>query len=300
MREKIKLTDKFLTKKGFVSDIAEHFQGVGVTLIECLFDRGYILFVVMADRKISTGVQPIPPNCLPIIQFPEIYPRGFVTIDNTSTSELIPLCRCLPCVLHPKTDVWGSHRAPVPPNLSIMNVGVGASLISADFAGYVHRGLGRAVGHQRETQSYKEERGANANQPSLNVSIVTHFLCGIVHGPRSFVHSLLGDKVINLVLAGFGFAALAGFGGGLILDDFNRERNRIRLGWLFLLTCLPILVASVLLGLPQANAKNYSKRKSYDPSALRHCSMKSAESFPRLTLFLRLRSSSVPPMDSSL
>ena len=41
---------------------------------------------------------------------------------------------------------------------------------------------------------------------------------------------MLGDQVTNLALAEFFFAALAGIGRGLILDNFNRERQRVRLG----------------------------------------------------------------------
>jgi hypothetical protein len=60
----------------------------------------------------------------------------------------------------------------------------------------------------------------------------------------------LGSKVRYLPLAGFFFAALAGIGGGLILDNFNRERKWKRLGWLLLVCGLSAGFWAFFLGLP--------------------------------------------------
>ncbi|PKP79021.1 MAG: hypothetical protein CVT81_00740 [Alphaproteobacteria bacterium HGW-Alphaproteobacteria-3] len=60
----------------------------------------------------------------------------------------------------------------------------------------------------------------------------------------------MGVNVRYLPLAGFFFSALAGVGGGLILDNVNRQRNRKRLGWALLLGCLPLSGLSFFFGLP--------------------------------------------------
>ncbi|RAI56833.1 hypothetical protein DOO74_03060 [Rhodobacteraceae bacterium AsT-22] len=61
---------------------------------------------------------------------------------------------------------------------------------------------------------------------------------------------MLGSKVRYLSLAGFFFAALAGIGGGLILDYVDRNRKRQRLGWALLLAGLPLGAFCLLLSLP--------------------------------------------------
>ena len=132
----------------------------------------------------------------------------------------------------------------------VVKLNVRPSLSLADFSRHGDGVLRSSVSLPSEKESCKKENCAYANKPSLNISVVTHFLRSIVNGSRGVVHSLLGDQVINLVLVGFGFAALSGLGGGLILDNVNRERNRKRLGWLLLLSCLPLFIVSFLLGLP--------------------------------------------------
>lgn len=81
-------------------------------------------------------------------------------------------------------------------------------------------------------------------------SVLGHPLGGVIHSLCGRVHALLGDGVVYLPLAGFFFAALAGIGGGLILDNFNRERKRKRLGWALFLLGLPAGALCLLLGLP--------------------------------------------------
>ncbi len=56
--------------------------------------------------------------------------------------------------------------------------------------------------------------------------------------------------MIDLVLVGFGFAVLAGIGGGLILDHVNPAPNRKRLGWLLLGVSLPFAALCLFFGLP--------------------------------------------------
>lgn len=53
-----------------------------------------------------------------------------------------------------------------------------------------------------------------------------------------------------LVLAGYGFAALAGIGGGLILDHVNTDKRRRIIGWVLLICSLPLSGISLVVGLP--------------------------------------------------
>jgi F0F1-type ATP synthase assembly protein I len=60
---------------------------------------------------------------------------------------------------------------------------------------------------------------------------------------------LLSSKIVQFSLLSAFFAALAGLGLGLILDNFNRERPRRVVGWTLLGTGLPLFVAFTYLGL---------------------------------------------------
>ena len=73
-----------------------------------------------------------------------------------------------------------------------------------------------------------------------------------VSGERPSVHRFLrlGDKIVFLPLGGFGFAALAGIGGGLILDYVDPQRSRKRLGWLLLILGGFAGATCLILGLP--------------------------------------------------
>lgn len=95
---------------------------------------------------------------------------------------------------------------------------------------------------------HEEQRASNEERTyprrySLPLGIERHSLRGIIH-------TALGDKVIYLVLAAFGLAALAGIGLGLILDNFNTDRRIKRLGWCLLIFCAPLGAVTLLLGLP--------------------------------------------------
>jgi hypothetical protein len=132
----------------------------------------------------------------------------------------------------------------------LTQVHVSPQLLVADVFGDFDGSKRRFVALPSEPQGTKQKHSANPDSPRLQLGVVRHSLSGVIHGLRSRVHALLGDKVIYLALTGFGFAALAGIGLGLILDNFNRERKRIRLGWLLLLTYFHLFVVSFLLGLP--------------------------------------------------
>lgn len=134
---------------------------------------------------------------------------------------------------------------------------IGADLRFSNVPSYVNgsiSSLGRS--HCRTICLYSQHQGGeqkdstNADQPSLDFGQPNHALSSVVHSLRSYVHSLLGDKIIYLALTGFGFAALAGLGGGLVLDNFNRERKRIRFGWLLLLSSFPLFALFLFLGIP--------------------------------------------------
>lgn len=127
---------------------------------------------------------------------------------------------------------------------------VSSELFFSYVAGHLHRICGGFCRSDSKKQSANKQNRADTDKPSLGISVVTHFLRSAVHGPRRFVHSLLGDQVINLALAGFLFAALAGVGGGLILDNFDGKRRHVRLGWGLLSFSLPLFIACLLLGLP--------------------------------------------------
>lgn len=81
--------------------------------------------------------------------------------------------------------------------------------------------------------------------------VIPHVSGGLLNRLCGGVHAFLGGKIRYLPLAGFFFAALAGIGGGIILDNLNRERRRnVWAYWALLLTSLPTGAICLLLGLP--------------------------------------------------
>jgi hypothetical protein len=80
--------------------------------------------------------------------------------------------------------------------------------------------------------------------------VCRHPLGSVINFACFHIHSLLGDKIVYLPLFGFGFSALAGIGGGLVLDNVNRQRNRKHLGRWLLCCSIPLGVFCLLFGLP--------------------------------------------------
>lgn len=112
-------------------------------------------------------------------------------------------------------------------------------------------GSGRSsIGTDGEKESSKQQRRADPNKPSLQQGIGGHSLRGLVHRIRGFVHTALGREVVYLPLVGLLFAALAGIGGGLILDNFNPDRTKRIGGAILLCAGLPLWFVLILLGLP--------------------------------------------------
>lgn len=107
-----------------------------------------------------------------------------------------------------------------------------------------------AVGCEREQERSKNKRSSYGSDDEVDRRVKSHRLSGFVHGLRGSVHTLLGDKIVFLALGGFGFASLAGIGLGLILDNFNLDRSRKRLGWLLFTFSVPAGALCLLLGLP--------------------------------------------------
>lgn len=130
------------------------------------------------------------------------------------------------------------------------DVKIGSRLSLADVAGDFNRFSSGLVSLPSEVQGNDQKPGADANESGGNQIIQSHSLGGFVHRLRGGIHALLGDKIVLLALGGFFFAALAGLGGGLILDHYDRERKRKRLGWGLLLCSIPLAALSFLLGLP--------------------------------------------------
>lgn len=117
-------------------------------------------------------------------------------------------------------------------------------------AGDINSGLRSAIGLARKAESPNQQAGSYRDKNRGEKRVEGHVLGGLIHRLRSFVHALLGDKIIYLALAGFGFAALSGLSGFIVFDDLNRERNRQLIGRGLLISC-PVLVAlCLLLGLP--------------------------------------------------
>ena len=92
------------------------------------------------------------------------------------------------------------------------------NLALTDVAGDINGILRGLVSLASEIEGDEQQSGADAHSPSLIKRILRHPLSGFIDRLRSGVHALLGDKVVYLPLCGFGFAALAGLGGGLVLD----------------------------------------------------------------------------------
>ncbi len=120
----------------------------------------------------------------------------------------------------------------------------------ADISGYFNRFLSSAIGLPGEPKSDDQQPSADSDETCRDKRVQSHTLGGFIYRLRSSVHALLGDKIIFLVLAGFGFAVLSGLGLGFILDNVNQERNRKRWGWLLLCCGLPLFALCFLLGLP--------------------------------------------------
>ncbi len=130
----------------------------------------------------------------------------------------------------------------------------GAGLLDVDSPLVINLLSGYPEGCQQKNRPYPHKRSLNADiisLPSHEIGLfssdIRHSLSGKIHFLRSRIHSLLGDKIVFIVLVGFGFAALAGIGLGMLLDDFNTDR---RVGWLLLLSGLPLFALCFLLGLP--------------------------------------------------
>lgn len=103
-------------------------------------------------------------------------------------------------------------------------------------------------GFASQIQSAGQKGRAEDDKNCRPESVLGHPLGGVIHRLCRRVHPLLGGKVGFLAVAGFGLAALAGLGLGLILDNFNRERKWKRLGWALLLLCFPLGLLGLLPG----------------------------------------------------
>ncbi len=110
-----------------------------------------------------------------------------------------------------------------------------------------HRGF---IGLTSQGKSDREHESTDGDQYCGIERVIPHVARSGINRLCGRVHFLLDDKVIYLPLAGFLFAILAGLGGGLILDDFNRDRNRKCLGWLLISFSFPSGAACLFLGLP--------------------------------------------------
>lgn len=127
---------------------------------------------------------------------------------------------------------------------------ISTKLLHTHLSGHVDSGPSGAIGLPRQPESDEKQERAYSNEYCGIERVVPHVLRGGVHRLCGSVHSLLGSKVFYLPLAGFFFAALAGLGGGLVLDNVNPDRRRRLAGWVLLSLCLPIGAACLLLGLP--------------------------------------------------
>ena len=149
--------------------------------------------------------------------------------------------RCLPKILDIDHAVWrlSSCNAKWINGQFIVQKKISSKLFLANFTSHLHGLASSQIGLQSKEQRDDKQGRARTDKPRLNVRILLHRL-------RSSVHALLGDKIVFLVLAGFGFAALAGLGGGFILDHYNRKRRK--LGWVLLLISAPTGFFFVYLG----------------------------------------------------
>jgi hypothetical protein len=131
-----------------------------------------------------------------------------------------------------------------------INNDISSYLPLSDITSDINGCLRSAVGLSSEPESDDQQSRAEGDESGRDQRVQSHTLGGFIHRLRGSVHALLGDKIVFLVLAGFGFAVLSGLGGGLILDNVHREGNRKRLGWLLLCCSFPLFALCFLLGLP--------------------------------------------------
>lgn len=128
-----------------------------------------------------------------------------------------------------------------------------ALLFSSDLVGLkgVHGGLRSSlVGPVHQEQSDKKSSNPDEGEYCGVERVIPHVLRSGVHRLCGRVHTLLGAKVFYLPLAGFFFAAVAGIGGGLFLDNLNTDRRVKSAGLLLFLFSLPFGLTCLLLGLP--------------------------------------------------
>lgn len=135
-------------------------------------------------------------------------------------------------------------------NFSILKTQIGSELPFPNFASDHNCVSGRLVSLMRVAESQQKQDRADTNEHCGVERVIPHILSRPLYSLCGRVHSLLGGKVSYLPFAGFFFAALSGFGLGIILDNFNPDRRPQWFGWIVLSLCLPISYAAFLLGLP--------------------------------------------------
>ncbi len=127
---------------------------------------------------------------------------------------------------------------------------VSSDLLLADDSSDIDCLSRRPIRLPGEAQSPNQKTRTNPDKYGGQQGVEGHSLSGHIHGLRGRVHALLGGKIVLLVLAGFGFAALSGLEGFIVFDDLNRNPKRQIVGRL-LLAFGPILTCICLhLGLP--------------------------------------------------
>ena len=119
-----------------------------------------------------------------------------------------------------------------------------------DIAVVFYSRLGGLVGLRSKVKRSEKQSGADRDKACGVQRVVPHVISRRLDILCSGVHTLLGDKVRFLPLGSLCFMALAGLGGGLILDNFNRDRKRQRWGWRLLCGGLLLRFGGLLLGLP--------------------------------------------------
>jgi len=167
-------------------------------------------------------------------------------IEQDISSRSIPNI----CNIEEKTE-WKAFTGREKPTRCFKpNLQPRSDLRLADLPGDIDSSLSGLVGLTGKPKGNPQHDRSDTNEDCGIQRIVPHIPGGTLDRLCGSVHSFLGSKVTYLPIAGFIFCALAGLGGGLILDHVNRNRERRCLGWILLLSCTFAGFTCLFFGLP--------------------------------------------------
>lgn len=167
-----------------------------------------------------------------------------IRIYNYLVVDMRHGCRCYSCVVKFKFHNDPGEVSPlIEPRVCFpfLMRNVSSGLSHSDFTGNANCISGRLVGLPCQ-QKGEEKKGRTSNdQVSLILGPIGHFT-------GHLLHTFLDEKRVYFPLVGLFFAALAGIGGGLVLDYVDPQRWRRILGAVLFCLGLPLAFFITYLG----------------------------------------------------